>query len=212
MFEQAPDGTSLARHLDALLAQLPAKSPNSWQDIELTAQNLANCLRVKDAAGQFEHSIVFLLSNLSYLSEDNHTVLGNTSLPQTLTSLLKEALNGATVPDDAHASAVFEIFRVAANLCNDHGEIRRNLVRVFSLISLTVDENRGHLLEAGLPQAIVSVLEGYSEEFVPDQSFNRPPFSILHLKVIRTAIGVLLNASIGYGMFHCPPSHIGLLS
>jgi hypothetical protein len=55
MFEQAPtDGTTLARHLDALLAQLPPKSSNSWQDVELTAQNLANCLRVKDAAGQFE--------------------------------------------------------------------------------------------------------------------------------------------------------------
>jgi hypothetical protein len=61
------------------------------------------------------------------------------------------------------------------------------------------DENRAHLLEAGVPQAIVSLLEGYAE-CIPVQPDPEPlPLSISHLKVVRTAIGVLLNASIGFG-------------
>lgn len=61
------------------------------------------------------------------------------------------------------------------------------------------DENRGQLLEAGLPQAMVSLLEGYAET-IPPEPHSRPlPLSIADLKVVRTAIGVLLNASIGYG-------------
>jgi hypothetical protein len=55
-------------------------------------------------------------------SEDNHTALGATPLPRTLTSLLKLALNDSTVVDTPHAAVVFELFRVAANLCMDHGK------------------------------------------------------------------------------------------
>lgn len=63
------------------------------------------------------------------------------------------------------------------------------------------DGNRGALLEAGFPQAIVSVLEGYAE-LVPSPVQRQPlPLSIAHLKVIRTAIGVLLNACVGFGMY-----------
>jgi hypothetical protein len=62
-----------------------------------------------------------------------------------------------------------------------------------------VDENRGQLLEVGLPQAIVSLLEGYSES-VPNPPTATPlPLAIPHLKVVRTAIGVLLNVSLNYG-------------
>jgi hypothetical protein len=65
------------------------------------------------------------------------------------------------------------------------------------------DENRGHLLEAGLPQVIVSLLEGYTE-LIPVGAYTEPlALSIPHLKVVRTAIGVLLNASIGYGVVYC---------
>ncbi|KAJ7273663.1 hypothetical protein B0H12DRAFT_1090485 [Mycena haematopus] len=72
------------------------------------------------------------------------------------------------------------LLRVSANLCMDH------------------DENRGQLLEVGLPQAIVSLLEGYSES-IP----NPPPptplqLTIPHLRVVRTAVGVLLNVSLNY--------------
>jgi hypothetical protein len=55
-------------------------------------------------------------------TEDNHTALGKTLLPQTLTSLLKAALGGASIPDETRTSAVFEVLRVSANLCMDHGK------------------------------------------------------------------------------------------
>lgn len=62
-----------------------------------------------------------------------------------------------------------------------------------------LDENRGHLLEAGFPQAIVTVLEGYTEE-LPPLPFSKPlDLPIYDIKIIKTAIGVLLNASLGYG-------------
>ncbi|KAG6889311.1 hypothetical protein C0995_001967 [Termitomyces sp. Mi166 len=60
------------------------------------------------------------------------------------------------------------------------------------------DENRGRLLETGLPQAIVSLLEGYTEN-LPRPSHTQPlELSIPHLRVIKTSIGALLNAGIGY--------------
>jgi len=64
-----------------------------------------------------------------------------------------------------------------------------------------LDENRGHLLEAGFPQAIVSLLEGYSESLVPALQREPLPLTIPHLKVIKTAVGVLLNASINFGTY-----------
>lgn len=52
---------------------------------------------------------------------DEHTALGKTLLPQTVNSLLKTALEGSRIPDDARAPAVLELLRVSANLCMDHG-------------------------------------------------------------------------------------------
>ena len=62
-----------------------------------------------------------------------------------------------------------------------------------------VDENRGYLLEAGFPQTVLSLLESYAESVDPAQT---EPYviSIPDLKIVRTAIGFLLNASVGYGM------------
>ena len=62
----------------------------------------------------------------------------------------------------------------------------------------TVDENRGSLLEAGFPQTVVSLLEGYADSVKPDESgpINLP---VVDLQVVKTAIGVLLNTSVGYG-------------
>ncbi|KAF7294977.1 GTP binding [Mycena indigotica] len=111
---------------------------------------------------------------------DNHTPLGKTALPQALTSLLSSALQGSPTPASTHVPVVFELLRVSANLCIDH------------------DENRGHLLESGLPQAVVSLLEGYAES-IPNPPTSSPlPLTIPHLKVVRTAIGVLLNVSLNY--------------
>jgi hypothetical protein len=71
-----------------------------------------------------------------------------------------------------------------------------------SLINMQSDENRGYLLEAGLPQALVSLLEAYAEPITTPPIFKLLDLSISHLKVIKTAIGVLLNASIGFGTEH----------
>lgn len=139
-----------------------AYNDDSWRDLELIAQHLANSLRKRHGP------------------EDYHTPLGSTTLPQDLTSLLGVALNGAPIPDDARAPAVLEILRVGANLCVDH------------------DQNRGNLLEAGFPQAVVSLLEGYSELAPSSPRANPLPLSIPHLEVIKTAIGVLLNTSLGF--------------
>jgi len=51
---------------------------------------------------------------------------------------------------------------------------------------------------------LVSLLEGYAEAILPHPSPKILSLSLSHLRVIRTAIGVLLNASIGFGAtYHC---------
>ncbi|KIJ06186.1 hypothetical protein PAXINDRAFT_20608 [Paxillus involutus ATCC 200175] len=155
--------TESASRLGVLLTELSSNpKEESWVTVERIAQHLANSLRVRNA------------------SEDNHTILGGTSLPQDITALLSKALEGSPIPDDARAPAVFEVLRVSANLCVDH------------------DQNRGQLLEAGFPQAVVSLLEGYADNVPPEPQVDPLPLSISHLQVIKTAIGVLLNSSLGY--------------
>lgn len=74
-----------------------------------------------------------------------------------------------------------------------------------------LDANRGALLDAGFPQAIFSLLEGYAE-LVYSPPLPQPlPLSIPHLKVIRTAIGVLLNACVSYGTYCASSSATPLL-
>ncbi|OCH95510.1 hypothetical protein OBBRIDRAFT_873797 [Obba rivulosa] len=148
-----------ASRLGDLLAQQPLNRSDEWRDIEVTAQGLADELRVKDVEQQ--------------------TALGKTLLPQTLTSLLKSAINGATLPEGLLKAAVYEFLRIGANLCRDH------------------DENRGSLLEAGFPQAVLSLLEGYAES-IPPTPAGVLPLGTPDLKIAKTAIGVLLNASLGY--------------
>lgn len=70
---------------------------------------------------------LFVPSDASLLV-DNHSILGQTELPQSLTSLLSLALNGAHTPDINHASAVLEILRVGANFCMNHGQQALNLI------------------------------------------------------------------------------------
>ncbi|KAJ7470716.1 hypothetical protein FB451DRAFT_349529 [Mycena latifolia] len=163
MADSSVDLTPLGRRLSELSLQIPGSdSPAIWKDIESTAQALANGLRVRDGP------------------VDNHTALGQTPLPQTLTTLLASALHGSTIPDLSYIPAVFELLRVSANLCIDH------------------DENRGQLLEAGLPQAVVTLLEGYSESILNTPTSTPLPLTIPHLKVVRTSIGALLNAGLNY--------------
>jgi len=152
-----------ARKLGDLVAQLPVNDiEETWKEVESTAQQLANGLRVRDGP------------------DDNHTMLGKTLLPQNLTTLLSSALNGALIPVASRTAPVFEILRVGANLCVEH------------------DQNRGHLLEAGFPQAVVSLLEGYTDTIPEEPQMDPFPMSIAHLQVVKTAVGVLLNATLTY--------------
>lgn len=152
-----------ARKLGDLVAQLPVNDiEETWKEVELTAQKLANGLRIRDGP------------------DDNHTMLGKTLLPQNLTTLLSSALNGTLIPGASRTAPVFEILRVGANLCVEH------------------DQNRGHLLEAGFPQAVVSLLEGYTDTIPEEPQMDPFPMSIAHLQVVKTAVGVLLNATLTY--------------
>ena len=66
---------------------------------------------------------------------------------------------------------------------------------------LQSDENRGNLLEAGFPQTVVTLLESYSEAIPSKRRLTDGPLPIHpeDLKIVKTAIGVILNVSLGYG-------------
>lgn len=66
---------------------------------------------------------------------------------------------------------------------------------------LQSDENRGNLLEAGFPQTVVTLLESYSESIPPKRRLTDPlPIHPEDLKIVKTAVGVILNVSLGYGI------------
>lgn len=67
-----------------------------------------------------------------------------------------------------------------------------------------LDENRGHLLEAGFPQTVLSLLEAFAETMPALPPITPHPLSLEHLKVIKVCIGVSLNSSLGYGMLCLP--------
>ena len=99
------DLSAAANTLSALARALKANdSQDLWHSLQLTARAVADALRVKDP------------------DHDNHTLLGRSPLPTTLTNLLSLALHGAPVPDLAYSSAVNELLRVAANLSMDHSK------------------------------------------------------------------------------------------
>ncbi|KAF7338334.1 GTP binding [Mycena venus] len=181
MADFSSDLTPLGRRLSELSSEVSsADTSATWKEVENTAQALANGLRVRDGP------------------VDNHTALGQTPLSQTLAALLASALHGATIPALPYIPAVFELLRVSANLCMDHGKLSPPWTPLEYLLRCCVDDNRAQLLEAGLPQAIVSLLEGYSESIPTPPAATPFPLSIPHLKVVRTAIGVLLNVSLNY--------------
>ncbi|KAG7452560.1 uncharacterized protein BT62DRAFT_983578 [Guyanagaster necrorhizus] len=163
---------------------MPSTSP---ADLEVELSHLLSDVRESNSRESWERiSIVSheLANALRTKDEhhDIHTALGRTPLSQTLTGLLGLELHNvhSSIPEDFYAKPVVEILRVGANLCLDH------------------DNNRGALLGAGFLQAIVSLLEGYAELIPPPPQTEPLPLSIDHLKIVRTAIGVLLNASLGF--------------
>lgn len=68
----------------------------------------------------------------------------------------------------------------------------------FNQIPFELDENRSHLLEADFVQTVVSLLDGYAAS-IPENRKEPMSLSIIDLKVVKTAFGVILNASVGYG-------------
>lgn len=97
-----------------------------WQQVEISAQALANALRVKNGPGAFLALIAYIVASNapSYRSAvDNHTILGKSALPATLNRLLKIVLDTPlSALEDVQTGATFEILRVGANLCMDHGK------------------------------------------------------------------------------------------
>ncbi|KAG7092418.1 hypothetical protein E1B28_008774 [Marasmius oreades] len=165
--EESTDPLSLHKRLSDAQERLIGAATDEdkstlWQDVTREARAIADILRVRDGP------------------VDNHTVLGKTTLPQTLKTLYSLALGTSVTPEISFTAPLLEILRVAANLCMDH------------------DENRSLLLDAGLPQSLVSLLEGYVDS-APSPPHSRPySLPTAHIKLIRTAMGVLLNASVGY--------------
>jgi hypothetical protein len=102
------------------------------------------------------------------------------------------------VPDVSRLPALFETLRVGANICIDHGII--SLFVLPRLVLTPPDENRGRLLESGFINALVTLFERYADLIPSDKATDFLPLSVAHLKVVRTAIAVLLNASMGYGV------------
>ncbi|KZV91061.1 hypothetical protein EXIGLDRAFT_837361 [Exidia glandulosa HHB12029] len=110
---------------------------------------------------------------------DYHTRVGATELPKAMASLLDLASSGKdqTPRSPEAAAAAFELLRVGANLCMDH------------------DENRQLLLNAGVPQRLVALLRAYSRRHPYNDDQANASVSISDLKLIRTSVGLLLNAS-----------------
>jgi hypothetical protein len=143
---------------------------------------------------------------------DNHTALGKTTLPTDLNVLLTGFLAQPAYSSEA-SSAAFELLRIGANMCMDHGECvlfdgevcRSTVPHSRPVIAQTLttywaDANRELLLEAQFLHSVVSLLDRYADSIPPLGDPVKPlPLSIPQLKIVRTAIGVLLNATIGYG-------------
>lgn len=67
-----------------------------------------------------------------------------------------------------------------------------------------LDDNRGFLLDAQFPQLVASLLEGYAETLPAIPSSQPLSLPTQHLKIVKTAIGALLNLSLNYGKIYTP--------
>lgn len=131
---------------------------------------------------------------------DEHTALGRTLFPQTLTKLLIAAGEDDGSNDEVRRLAMYELLRIGANLCVDHGDcvpFHSGLLATNS----SLDENRGHLLEAGFPQAVSNIIDTYIDSLPTPLSPEPAQLSLDQLNIVKTAIGVLLNSSLAYGAY-----------
>ncbi|KAG9018712.1 hypothetical protein FRB90_010326 [Tulasnella sp. 427] len=107
--------------------------------------------------------------------------LGESSLPTSLAGLLNTASSTAGeagIPSSTDAKgAVYEVLRVGANVCSDH------------------DPNRQSLLDSGAVASVLALLNAYWQRISTTDSSHLP---LEDLRLIKTCIGVLLNASLSY--------------
>ncbi|KAG8891833.1 hypothetical protein FRC01_014495, partial [Tulasnella sp. 417] len=112
---------------------------------------------------------------------DHKTQLGESSLPRTVAGFFKIATTAAGqagIPSSTAAkTAVYELLRVGANLCSDH------------------NPNRQALLDAGVVASVLDMLNAYWQRISTSDSSRLP---VDDLRLIKTCIGILLNASLGY--------------
>ncbi|KAG8970801.1 hypothetical protein FRC03_000018 [Tulasnella sp. 419] len=154
---------SLSAHAESLkqLASTIPDSDEKWVEVQTDARAIADGLRTRNGP------------------VDNHTELGQSSLPVALTALLQASVRERqTSRAGTPSAAAFELLRLGANLCMDH------------------DANRQRLLDAGYISVVSNIL-GSCWTHLPENS-GTSTYSLLDLKVFKTAVGVLLNASVGY--------------
>ncbi|KAF8507234.1 hypothetical protein JB92DRAFT_2735750 [Gautieria morchelliformis] len=150
-----PETLSFASRLTDLSARQDVADDGRWEQVASTARNLADRLRTREV--------------------DEHSALGQTPLPRTLTALVNEALAAPGVPSGPASLAVFELLRTSANFCMDH------------------DDNRQLLQAASFPQSVVSLLHRYSAVQIEPQT---SPVPLMELKILKTTAGVILNTSL----------------
>lgn len=62
-----------------------------------------------------------LWRTLTSTTDDNQTALGQGGVPNALNAVAKAALSSSATPKSEYLPALYEVLRVAANLCMDHG-------------------------------------------------------------------------------------------
>lgn len=118
----------------ALASLKSSASVEQWGSVEGACKGIADGLRTRNGPGAHIHERDWTRTHFgSSFTVDNHTALGQSQLPEVLTELLgratsaSDAGNGGAaksgIPSSpASAAATYEILRVGANLCMDHGE------------------------------------------------------------------------------------------
>jgi hypothetical protein len=119
--EVSIDLIQLERQLhDLSVAIRKVDAHDSWLSVEIVSRELANNLRVRNGPGMPSKCPSSSSSNSLFSLVNNHTILGKTELPQTLTTLLASALQGSHIPVENRSAPVLEVLRAGANLCMDH--------------------------------------------------------------------------------------------
>lgn len=192
-----------ASKLGDLLVRLSLDQHDQWSEIESTARGLADDLRVKDGQAPIlaQCSTMHLRRPLpcSRTTDRTRKVFASADSHLSAQGHLLRGPNPQCPMQELH-------LRVAARRRQPlHGSRYDCPYLSLSLSApeyscYITDENRGSLLDAGFLDAVVQMLENYAQ--LVDIVVTPPvSISIADLKVIKTSVGLLLNASIGFGGF-----------